>query len=88
MRLPFPWAKTLIKQYISPQEFEEICSGLGLDQEDRKIALQMLEHWHPNYDWDDLTNLAERFANYRHIMSVAEAVVTLATKAAENSANE
>ena len=36
------WAKTLIQHYVSPQEFEEICCGLGLDLEDREIALQLL----------------------------------------------
>jgi hypothetical protein len=45
----------------------------------------MLEHWHPGYDWDDLTNLAMNFVGIENIGRIADTVVALATKAAENS---
>ena len=79
------WAKTLIQQYVSHQEFDQICSRFGLEDRDREVALRMLEQWTPGYDWDDLTKLAEKFVGIDNIGRIAETVVALAKKAAENS---
>ena len=82
------WANTLIQQYISHAEFDQICSGFELDERDRAVALRMLDHWHPGYDWDDLAKLAEQFVGIDNIGKIAEAVVALAVRAAENSSAE
>jgi hypothetical protein len=81
------WAKWLIQQYVSQQEFDKICSGFGLDERDREVALRMLEHWHPECDWDDLTNLAKNFVGIDNIGKIAEKVVALAAKAAQYSSS-
>ena len=75
-------ARRIILKNIGATRFQTICDEFSLSEADRELMAQLFDHWQPNYSFDDIVALCQKYSDYPNIAGVMQAFEKVSVESA------
>ena len=65
--------RQIILKNIGGHRFQAICDEFNLSEADRELMARLFDHWQPNFNFDDIVALCQKYSDYPNIAGVMQA---------------
>ena len=78
-------ARTVFEASLGKARIQEICDHFGVDSKDRDLLVSLMAEWQPDYTFEDIVSVCEKYSSYSNSGRIMQAFEAIASEAAQVS---